>query len=57
MEKKYNNNSQDRKEYCKIRNKVKSMIRKAQRGYEAEIASNAKSDPKVVWSYIQSKTR
>ena len=51
------NNSQDRKEYNKIRNKVKSMIRKARREYEAEIASKAKSDPKVVWSYIKSKTR
>ena len=57
MEKKQkSNNSQDRKEYNKIRNKVKSMIRKARREYEAKIASKAKSDPKVVWSYIKSKT-
>ena len=47
------NNSQDRKEYNKIRNKVKSMIRKARREYEAEIASKAKLDPKVVWSYMK----
>ena len=50
-------NPQDRKEYNRIRNKVKNMIRKARREYEAEIATKAKTDPKVVWSYIKSKTR
>ena len=40
-----NNNPQDRKEYNRIRNKVKNMIRKARREYEAEIATKAKTDP------------
>ena len=48
-----NDNSQYRKKYDEIRNKVKSMIRKARREYEAEIASKAKLDPKVVWSYMK----
>ena len=57
MEKKNKKNPQDRKEYNRTRIKVKKMIRKAWQKYEAEIAAKAKTDPKVVWSYIKSKTR
>ena len=55
--KKNNNNPQDRKEHNRNRNNVMNMIRKARRGYEAEIETKAKTDPKVVWSYIKSKIR
>ena len=44
-------------EYCKIRNKVKSLVRKAKIDYEKIISENAKSNPKKFWEYTKSKTK
>ncbi len=44
-------------EYCKIRNKVKSLIRKEKRNYEENIAKTAKTNPKNFWQYVNSKTK
>ncbi|XP_060064039.1 uncharacterized protein LOC132544460 [Ylistrum balloti] len=45
-----------RKEYNRIRNKVKKLTRKARKEYEMNIAAKAKTDPKVIWNYIKSKS-
>jgi hypothetical protein len=44
-------------EYTKTRNQVKSAIRKAKANMEKEIAKNAKSNPKIVWKYANSKRK
>ena len=43
-------------EFCKIRNKVKSLTRQAKREYEKSIAIQAKSNPKKLWNYARSET-
>lgn len=45
-----------RKEYNKMRNKVKKLTRKSRKEYEQNIATKAKTDPKVIWNYIKSKS-
>ena len=39
-----------------MRNKVKKLTRKARKRYEQNIATKAKTDPKVIWNYIKSKS-
>jgi hypothetical protein len=39
------------KEYCKLRNKVKSLTRKAVKNKEIEIAKDVKNNPKKFWQY------
>ncbi len=48
-----------RQEYNRIRNKVKSSMRKLRKKFEKNLAKEAKQNPKAVWRYInaQSKTR
>ena len=36
-------------EYCKLRNKAKSLIRKAKKDYEKAVSINAKENPKKFW--------
>ena len=43
--------------YIKIRNKVKSAIRKAKRNYERGIANDAKIKPKRFWHHARSKLK
>ena len=52
-------NLQDRKKYNTARNKVKSMVAKQWKIFEEKIAANAKDNPKVIYQYInyKSKTR
>ena len=44
-------------EACKIRNKVKNIIKKAKKDYELSICNKVKTDPKLTWQYIKSKTK
>ena len=48
--------TQKYKEYCRVRNQVKRITRKAKTSYEKDIASNVKSNPKKFWSYANRKT-
>jgi Endonuclease-reverse transcriptase len=54
---------QFRKTYCNeakyknVRNKVTNKIRQAKRGYENNLASRIKSDPKSFYAYVRSKTK
>ena len=43
-----------RKQYNKIRNQVKSLIRKLRKSYEKDLSKKAKTNPKSIWSYIKS---
>ena len=45
------------REYCKARNKVKSVIAKDRKKRERNIAESAKSNCKNFWSYINSKRK
>ena len=51
------NDPELRKEYNKIRNKVKSLTSKARKDYERRLASQAKANQKVIWRYINSKSK
>ena len=46
-----------RKLYTKSRNKVKSLLRKAKRNYEKDIASRSRTSPKVFWSHVRGKLK
>lgn len=46
-----------RKKYNKVRNQVKRMTRKLRKDFENNLAIKAKSDPKFIWKYIDSKTK
>ena len=43
--------------YTKSRNKVKSLLRKAKRNYEKDIASRSRTSPKVFWSHVRGKLK
>ena len=44
-------------EYCKARNKVKTLLRKAKRSFEKNIALQAKTNPKLFWCHARSKLK
>ncbi|XP_069103752.1 uncharacterized protein [Argopecten irradians] len=46
-----------RRQYCKIRHKVKAITRNLRKNYEQSLASKAKTDPKLIWKYINSKSK
>ena len=46
-----------RGEYCKIRNKVKNMIKFFRKQKEREISMKAKTNNKAFWKYTNSKTK
>ena len=46
-----------RREYNKVRNRAKKLIRKARKDYEHSMAKKAKENPKVIWRYINSKSK
>ena len=52
-----NNNDVHRREYNRIRNKVKSLVKKIKKNFEREIAKKAKSNPKEFFKYMQSKSK
>ena len=41
-------------EYCRARNQVRGKIKKK---YELTLAAYAKSNPKAIWRYMNSKTK
>ena len=45
------------KEYCKTRNKVRSMSKAARKDFEMEIARDSKETPKRVFAYMNSKVK
>lgn len=46
-----------RKSYNKVRNRVKTMMRKAKRKLEKDIVHKSKETPKAFWSYVRSKLK
>ena len=57
--KKYMNNrtSDNYKEFCKMRNQVRNLTRKAKKEKEGEIAADAKSNPKKFWKYVNNNLK
>ena len=47
----------ERSEYSKSRNKVKTLIRKAKREFEKNIAHQSKSNPKAFWAHTRRKLK
>jgi hypothetical protein len=45
------------KEYCRIRNQVKSLTQKAKRDHEKDIANRSKENQKKFWQYVKSQTK
>ena len=43
-------------EYCKIRNKVRSLTRKLQKEFEKDLANQTKKKPNAFWQYYKTKT-
>ena len=48
---------EDHRKACKVRNKVKNMMNKAKKDYELNISKKVKTDPKLTWQSIKSKTK
>ena len=49
--------SSERREYNKRRNRVQKLVKKARKDFERSIADKSKTNPKAVWSYINSKAK
>ena len=45
------------KEYCRVRNQIRRLTRKATKNFEKNIAGQAKSNPKKFWNYVNNKTK
>ena len=43
--------------YCRARNKLRKLIRKDKRDFEANLAENVKTNPKQFWRYARSKMK
>jgi hypothetical protein len=46
-----------RREYNRVRNKVKKLTTRARKDYEKNLSSQAKDNPKAIWRYINSKSK
>ena len=44
-------------EYCRARNQVRKLTRRIQNEFEMKLATEAKTNPKAVWTYMNSKTK
>ena len=44
-------------EYCRARNQVHELTRRIQKEFEMKLATEAKTNPKAVWKYMNSKTK
>ena len=53
----FNDKEKSRLEYVRVRNQVKTLLRKAKRNFEKDISNNAKSQPKKFWSYVRRKLK
>ena len=49
--------SEHYKEYCKYRNQVRNLIKKARRNMEKDISREAKDNPKTFWNHVNNKTK
>ena len=56
-QKKYSEMKSTEVEFKKLRNKIRTKTRIARKAYEKNIAKEAKSKPKVVYRYMNSKTK
>ena len=45
------------KQFCKVRNKVKTITKRAQKQFENSLAKKSKENPKAIWQYIKSKSK
>ena len=52
-----NNANEHKTAYTKVRNKVKKLIRQANRQFEKDTARKAASSPKFFWSHVRSKLK
>ena len=52
-----NNTDENRRAYNKARNRVKSAINKLKKEFEKSLAKEAKTNPKKIWKYINSKSK
>ena len=43
-------------EFKKVRNQVKSLVKKTKHNMKKDIAKNAKTNPKKFWQYVNSKS-
>ena len=48
---------EDRNKYNRARNKVTKLVRKSRKLYERNLAKEAKTNPKKIWKYINSKSK
>jgi hypothetical protein len=58
LSKKVVNTSRDtdiRKQYNRVRNRVKKEVDKMRKKFELELSEKAKTNSKAIWSYIKSK--
>jgi hypothetical protein len=46
-----------RKQYNRVRNQVTKLTRKARKAYEHNLSAEAKTNPKRIWQYINSKSK
>ena len=44
-------------EYCRARNQVRKLTRRNQKEFEMKQPTEAKTNPKTVWKYMNSKTK
>ena len=43
--------------YVRARNKTKTLLRKAKKSFEKDVATDAKKNPKKFWAYVRSKMK
>ena len=48
---------QNYQEFCRLRNQVRRLTRKAQKQYEKDIINQIKQNPKKFWQYAQAKMK
>ena len=41
-------------EYCRARNQVRKLMRRIQKEFEMKLSTEAKTNPKAVWKYMNS---
>ena len=44
-------------DYCRVRNQVHKLTTRIQKEFEMKPATEAKTNPKAVWKYLNSKTK
>ena len=44
-------------EYCRVRNQVRALTRKIQKGLEKQVAKEARTNPKKFWQFVANKSK